>query len=384
MASNRFLIRMTVAGLSVLTLTVFLAPTLWPIFQTNPILNGVILGVLLLGTFYTLQQIIALKPELKWLKKISMDTSHEDSDIQHPPKILAPLAAFLTKNSYLSTTSLRTVLDSIDARLQESRDLTRYMVGLLVFLGLLGTFWGLSITIKSVSSVITSLPTGQGGGLNVLDQLQKGLQAPLEGMGVAFSSSLFGLASSLILGFFELQTSQARHHFFKEVEENLTNRVIISPGEAFGNSGDSGSMPAYTKALLEQTAENLEGLQRVTSRNEQERQILNSNLTNLCEKFSALIDQRETEKNLLLKVAEGLVDFQKQLKIFTSKLSNNEFGLDSVTKKHIGSLNEVTHKLLEATSTGQENLAKEVRSEIRVLTKTLNNLASEQATSATA
>lgn len=376
MKINRFLIRMSLAGIMVLALLILLAPTLWPIFQTSMILNGAILGVLLLGVGYTVRQVIALKPELRWLEEGSQYGGKIVLLGKATPKILSPLAALLGKNAPLSTMNLRLALDSVDSRLQESRDISRYMVGLLVFLGLLGTFWGLSITIKSVSSVIANLSTGENEVVNFLDQLKTGLQSPLEGMGVAFSSSLFGLSSSLILGFFELQAGQARHCFFKEVEENLTNQSISSSSHMVNITKES-NIPAYIQALLEQTAENLDGLQRVTARNEQERQMLNSNLSTLCDKFSVLIDQRETEKNLLMKIAEGLIEFQKQLKIFSLKISENNFGLDDATKQHIRGLNEGVHQLLKATTAGQETLTKEIRDEIRVLTKTLTNLASE-------
>lgn len=373
MASSRFYIRMGIVGAGAVALLFLLAPSIWPIFQTNAALNGIILGVLLVGIIFSIQQIVILKPELKWLETVSASERPLLAG-EYDPKILSPLATMLNKNAHFSASALRAALDSIDARLQESKDIGRYLVGLLVFLGLLGTFWGLSLTIKSVSSVITNLPSGTGVVMNFLEQLKTGLQAPLDGMGVAFSSSLFGLGSSLILGFFELQTSQARHMFFKTVEENLTDRLAITRADNLSSPGEG--MPAYIQALLEQTAENLDGLQRTTSRTEQERQILNSNLSALCEKFSHLIDQRETEQNLLIKVAEGLLEFQNQLQVFSSKITENEFGMDRATKDNISSLNEVSHRLLEATAAGHESLTKELRSEIRVLTKTLNNLAS--------
>ena len=183
----------------------------------------------------------------------------------------------------LSAVSLRSVLDGIGSRLDESRDLSRYMIGLLIFLGLLGTFWGLLQTVTSVGGVIGDLSVANQDMLGVFDNLKGGLEAPLEGMGTAFSSSLFGLAGSLVLGFLDLQASQAQNRFYNEAEEWLSSYTRLSGG-TLGLDGDQ-SVPAYVSALLEKTADSLEELQRTLARGEEQRASSSANLLSLTERL---------------------------------------------------------------------------------------------------
>lgn len=374
MEMRRFFVRMGIGAIQAGILGALFFSRLLEFFLNNPILNGAILTVLFLGILYAFQQLISLNAELKWLETLRRPSPPPLAE-EYNPKILSPLALLWGKSAHFSPTSLKVVLDGIDARLQESKEIGRYLVGLLIFLGLLGTFWGLSSTIQSVASVIGGLPTGEGTPVNFLEQLKQGLHSPLEGMGIAFSSSLFGLSASLILGFFELQMNQARHHFFSVVEENLTERINLKSESPLKASGET--LPAYIQALLEQTAENIDRLQSTLVRSEHDREILNTNLSSLCQKFSGLLDQREMEKNLLLKIAEGLMEFQKSLSLFSRKIAENEFGLDLTTRQHISMLNDTTRRILETTTSGQDTLSKEIKTEIRLLTKTLNNLAGD-------
>ena len=166
----------------------------------------------------------------------------------------------------LSAPAMRTVLDGIASRLDEQREVSRYMIGLLIFLGLLGTFWGLLLTIGSISDVIGGMSVGSGDLNQLFNQLKTGLTQPLRGMGTAFSSSMFGLAGALVLGFLDLTAGQAQNRFFNELEEWLAGITRLSSGVL---SEGEGSVPAYVQALLEQTAENMEGLQRVLARGEE-------------------------------------------------------------------------------------------------------------------
>jgi MotA/TolQ/ExbB proton channel family len=179
-------------------------------FKNNPGLNGLIIGTLIFGVIYTFQQVVRLYPEIRWVN--SFRISDPGLTVERPPVMLAPMATLLRRRqgqAALSTAAMRSILDSIAARLDESRETTRYLVGLLVFLGLLGTFWGLMQTVQSVGQTIGALaPSSEGGA--AFEELKSGLEAPLKGMGVAFSSSLFGLAGSLIVGFLDLQASQAQ------------------------------------------------------------------------------------------------------------------------------------------------------------------------------
>ncbi|MEL0144704.1 MAG: flagellar motor protein MotA, partial [Alphaproteobacteria bacterium] len=162
----------------------------------------------------------------------------------------------------LSTLSMRSLLDGIASRLDESRDLSRYTIGLLIFLGLLGTFWGLLQTVSSVANVIAGLQVGGGDAVTIFNDLKTGLEAPLSGMGTAFSSSLFGLAGSLLLGFLELQAGAAQNRFYNDLEDWLSTATRVSGGGALSVGEGDQSVPAYIQALLETTADSLDNLQR--------------------------------------------------------------------------------------------------------------------------
>jgi hypothetical protein len=196
-------------------------------FSANPGLNGLILGVLGIGALFTFRQVIRLFREIRWVNSLTGAQAGAAST----PRLLAPMAAMLNAGAGargLSTITTRAILDSIATRLDEGRELSRYLVGLLVFLGLLGTFWGLLATVHSIAGVIDSMKTGVDTA-TMFDALKTGLSAPIAGMSVSFTSSLFGLASSLILGFLDLQAGQAQNRFYSEFEEFLASHVQTAP-----------------------------------------------------------------------------------------------------------------------------------------------------------
>ena len=188
-------------------------------FQANPGLNALILGVLVIGIILAVVQVWRLVPEARWVNALRSG----DASRVRPPVLLAPMAALIGSSSGagISTITLRAILDSIGSRLDESREIARYLTGLLVFLGLLGTFWGLLDTVGSIGTVIKSMRGGADATV-MFDDLKNGLSAPIAGMSIAFTSSLFGLAGSLILGFLDLQAGQAQNRFYNELENNLT------------------------------------------------------------------------------------------------------------------------------------------------------------------
>ncbi len=197
-------------------------------FSANPGLNGLILGILAIGSLFTFRQVIRLFREIRWVNSL---TGAQTGKAARQPLLLAPMAAMLNAGAGargLSTFTTRAILDSIATRLDEGRELSRYLVGLLVFLGLLGTFWGLLETVHSISGVIESMKTGSDT-TTMFEDLKIGLSAPIAGMSVSFTSSLFGLASSLILGFLDLQAGQAQNRFYSEFEEFLASHVRSTP-----------------------------------------------------------------------------------------------------------------------------------------------------------
>ena len=270
----RMLVFLVAVGIVVASL---LSPVLITAFDNNPVLNSLILLILLLGIGWNLNQVLRLRPEvLKWLE--TYQTSRSRLAALPSPKLLAPMASMLAMRESrhdghghhftLSTTAMRSLLDGLFSRLDESRELSRYMTGLLIFLGLLGTFWGLLKTVTSVSDVIGSMSLGNGDMNLMFEQLKSGLARPLAGMGTAFSASMYGLAGALVLGFLDLTAGQAQNRFFNELEEWLAGLTRLSSGVL---SEGEGSVPVYVQALLEQTAENMENLQRVLTRDEENR-----------------------------------------------------------------------------------------------------------------
>jgi hypothetical protein len=220
-----FLVRMLVFLILCALVTVILYKQIWEAFRANPGLNALIIGVLLIGVALSFRQAIRLYPEINWVNGFRL--ADPGLAVERAPVLLAPMAAILgdrVGRMAISPQIMRGILDSIATRLDEARDISRYMTGLLVFLGLLGTFWGLIETVGSVGAVIQKLNVGGEAG-TVFDQLKQGLAAPLSGMGISFSSSLFGLAGSLVLGFLDLQTSQAQNRFYTQLEDWLSTTV---------------------------------------------------------------------------------------------------------------------------------------------------------------
>ncbi|WP_239025010.1 flagellar motor protein MotA [Rhodoligotrophos defluvii] len=231
-----YLIRMTVFTILIAFAAAILFPQIRTAFMVNPGLNGVIIGTLLVGIVYAFRLVWRLFPEVSWVN--SFRVSDPGLEIPHTPVLLAPMATLLRNRqgeTVLSPGVMRAVLDSIASRLDESREISRYLIGLLVFLGLLGTFWGLSQTVASVGATIRSLEVTSTEAATIFEQLKNGLEAPLAGMGTAFASSLFGLAGSLILGFLDLQAGQAQNRFYNDLEEWLSTLTDIHAGE--GTSG---------------------------------------------------------------------------------------------------------------------------------------------------
>jgi hypothetical protein len=220
-----FLVRMVVFLTLGALVVVVLYKQIWTAFLANPGLNALIIAVLAVGIALAFRQVIRLFPEIDWVNGFRL--ADPGLAVERPPVLLAPMAVLLRDRigrMAISAQVMRGILDSIAARLDEARDMLRYMTGLLVFLGLLGTFWGLIETMGSVGNVINSLKPGGDAGA-IFDSLKEGLAAPLGGMGISISSSLFGLAGSLVLGFLDLQAGQAQNRFYTELEDWLSTTV---------------------------------------------------------------------------------------------------------------------------------------------------------------
>ena len=210
-----------------------------------------------MGILYTLRQLFVIKGELNWLNNILRNVSGTKTSIRSP-RLLKYLDTYLNENTdrlIFSNSSMKIIMESLEGRIVESREITRYMIGLSIFLGLLGTFWGLLETINSVGNTVSSLDFSENT-QKLFKVLKLGLEQPLNGMGTAFSSSLFGLSGSLILGFLDLQSNQAQNRFYNEVEEKLSERTKFSLLN-LDQDDKKNLAPAYIESLIEVTTENL-------------------------------------------------------------------------------------------------------------------------------
>ncbi len=375
---RRYLTRMLIFVIAVAFVVAALWPTLHGAFMANPALNALIISVLGLGIAYIFHQVWSLYREVNWIE--SFRTGRPGMSVQASPRLLAPMATMLGERGQkfsLSALALRSVLDGIAARLDEKRDISRYLIGLLIFLGLLGTFYGLLLTIDSVADVIAGLSVQSGDLGAVFDDLKRGLGKPLKGMGTAFSTSLFGLAGSLVLGFLELQAGQAQNIFYNDLEDWLSSQTRLASG-VLSSDGEIGGVPAYVQALLGQTADSLESLQRTIHRGEESRITANSNITVLAEKLSRLTDQMRTEQSLMMKLAES----QLELKPIRARLADGQvsggFGDDGV-RSHVRNIDVHLARLHEELATGRAETVQELRTEIRVLSRTLAAIAEKAA-----
>ena len=245
-------------------LVAIIYPGLQAAFMANPLLNGVIVGTLVLGMLHSYRMVWRLFREVSWVNRFR---EGERDGSGKPPLLLAPMSTLLRnrQNMVLSPLSMRSLLDSLANRLDESRDLSRYLVGLLIFLGLLGTFWGLLETVRSIGGAIENLNVTASQTSTMFDQLKAGLQEPLKGMGLSFSSSLFGLAGSLILGFLDLKAAQAQNRFYTDLEDWLSTITDIAAGDSSQMqvqpaTGVSGLQPQLLRAELQSLQRALEKL----------------------------------------------------------------------------------------------------------------------------
>ena len=321
---NRYAYRMLFLLIIVAILIAFLFKPLKEAFEGNTALNSVIISTFFLGTLFSFRQTFRLSKEAKWLKFIKRKDSLMPANIalKVKPILLAPVAAVLSENRKdnpsLSANSLGTILDGVSSRLDESREILRYMIGLLVFLGLLGTFWGLLQTISSVSAVINTIDFNissiSNNGNSLFLDIQKGLSAPLSGMSTAFSSSLFGLAGSLVLGFLDLQVGQASNRFFNELEDWLSQMAIFTTSET-GNTG-----------LSEAAVESLAIVAKRANQNENEKLRITENITDLTIVLNRLVEKLDEDRSVkdhLITISSVLKNLGEQNSDKISELQSN-------------------------------------------------------------
>jgi len=364
----------------VAALAVALGRPLVNAFMGNPGVNGVILVILLAGIAYIFRQVLLLDPEIDWIENFRYRQADDDQATEGDaaPRLLAPMARMLGtrqgRRVSLSATSLQTLLDGIGSRLAETRETSRYLIGVLIFLGLLGTFYGLLETVRSVGGVLGGLSVGGSDAARAFADLKSGLESPLAGMSTAFSSSLFGLAGSLVLGFLDLQAGQAQNRFYNDLEEWLSTYTRLSGGQ-LGDAGD-GSVPAYIQALLEQTADSLENLQRILARSEESRIGANATLASLTDRLGVLGEQMKAGQMLMVRLAENQLELKPSLTRLAD-VAEGSLGHDDVLRGHLRNIEAYLARLTEDVAQGRAQSVQELRSEIRILARTIAALAEE-------
>lgn len=346
----------------------FLAlPRVLPVFEANPYLNGFIFFVFLIGVLACFWQVTQLIGSVRWIERFA---GGDTSDEFKPPQLLAPLASLLRSRGarmQLTSTSGQSILESVATRIDEERDVTRYIVNLLIFLGLLGTFYGLATTVPAVVDTIRSLAPQDGEqSLDVFKRLMTGLETQLGGMGVAFASSLLGLAGSLIVGLLELFAGHGQNRFYRELEEWLS--TITRLGFSTGDEGNSEA--GAIAGVLDHMAEQMETLQQVFIQSDVSRAVVDEKLGNLTDavvEMTDRLDRADTTSAALDRVALG----QEQLLEYLSSQTPSE-GMDAESRMRLRSIDVQMLRILEEISAGRQESMAELRKDIDLLAKALS------------
>jgi hypothetical protein len=358
----------------------FLAlPRVLPVFQANPWLNGFIIFVFVIGVVACFWQVIQLFASIKWIEGFAaQNPGHEHITA---PQLLAPLATLLRQRSnqrmQIASTSARSILDSVSERIDEEREITRYIVNMLIFLGLLGTFYGLATTVPAVVDTIRSLAPEEGeGGVDVFNRLMTGLEAQLGGMGVAFASSLLGLAGSLVVGLLELFAGHGQNRFYRQLEEWMS--TITRVGFASGDSDGSGEVGAVA-GVLDHMAEQMESLQMMLTQSDVSRAMVDEKLGLLADSLDQMT-QKMSEPSAtdaaLIRVAEGqdrlLVHLQEDHGRRTE--ARGDGGIDAESRMRLRSIDVQMLRILEEISAGRQETMTEIRTDLNALAKIFKQL----------
>ncbi|MFQ1702764.1 biopolymer transporter ExbB [Loktanella agnita] len=336
------------------------------IYNSNPYLNGVILAVFVLGVLSCINQVFLLMKSVRWIERFANATGGHSYTAA--PSLLAPLATLLRSRgarTQVSSTSARSILDSVAQRIDEDREITRYIGNVLIFLGLLGTFYGLATTVPALVETIRSLNTGDGdSGADIFGRLQAGLESQLGGMGTAFSSSLLGLAGSLIVGLLELFAGHGQNRFYRELEEWLSTitRVGLEGSEDEG-SADMGVLGAF----VDQLGELVDTFHMMMGQADAERENNDNRFAALASAIEQLshTGQGNGNSKLLTRIAEG------QDRLIEKLSEGGTDGPDAESRMRLRSIDVQLLRILEELSAGRQESTSELRGDIANLTQTL-------------
>jgi hypothetical protein len=369
MRLSRYLGSMTIFLLAVAAIAVLLIGRLAGAFLANPLLNAVLIAVWLIGIAYIVLQTLRLSPEIKWMREVQRNRlAIKDID---PPPLLGALARLMesrTTPMSLTPTALRAILDGIAVRLDESREIARYFTGLMIFLGLLGTFWGLLKTVGSVGAVVNGLsvtadPT------ELFTTLKAGLQGPLSGMGTAFGSSLLGLAGSLVLGFLDLQMGQAQNRFFLDLE----NWLFASAGGNERGLGEETSPLPVIQALVDRTATNIDGFRQIMAGSESGRQQSNEIMSALGQKIDALVVAEENQQQVIDTLLRQRTETDASLMAVLNRIDRTLSELDGNTAAtdHLRAIEIGIQRLVDDQTQTRAWALEEARAEIARLARSI-------------
>jgi len=347
-------------------------PRVLPVFQANPYLNGFIIFVFFIGVVSCFWQVFQLIVSVRWLEGFaSENTGHE---MTSAPQLLAPLATLLRqrgKRMQIAQSSAQSILDSVVQRIDEVREITRYIVNLLIFLGLLGTFYGLATTVPALVDTIRGLAPQEGeAGVEVFKRLMTGLESQLGGMGIAFASSLLGLAGSLVVGLLELFASQAQNRFYRELEEWMS--TITRVGFA-GSDGDGSPEQNMLGGVIDHMSEQMEALQMMLTQSDLSRSTVDEKLGTLADAVARLTHRMESAgqtNEILMRVAEGQERLVSKL---SARAESSQEGLDAESRMRLRSIDVQMLRILEEISAGRQEAITELRTDLAALLRALGH-----------
>ncbi|MEO1139749.1 MAG: biopolymer transporter ExbB [Pseudomonadota bacterium] len=370
-------IRQITLMLIVLGLTGFGAfvalPRVLPVFQANPYLNGFILFVFAIGVVACFWQLYQLVGSVRWIEGFIQE--RPGHRLVTPPQLLAPLATLLSQRGRrmkIASGSARSILDSVAQRIDEAREITRYIVSMLIFLGLLGTFYGLATTVPAVVDTIRSLAPQEGeAGIDVFNRLMTGLEAQLGGMGVAFASSLLGLAGSLVVGLLELFAGHGQNRFYRELEEWVSTITRVGLASGDGEGGAEGNVMA---GVIDHMGEQMESLQMMLTQSDVSRAMVDEKLGVLADSVERLTERLADTTPLheaLSRVAEG----QEQLiHVLNAREGHGAEGLDAESRMRLRSIDVQMLRILEEISAGRQESMSELRTDLNALSRAIGQL----------
>ncbi|WP_240789543.1 biopolymer transporter ExbB [Pseudooceanicola onchidii] len=355
-------------GLAV-TAGFFVAPSVLPIFEANPYLNGLIGVVFLAGLMGCFWQVAQLVSSVRWIESFAAGTV--DAEGRRAPQLLAPLATLLrsrSKRMQLSSQSTSSILESVATRIEEAREITRYLVSLLIFLGLLGTFYGLATTVPAVVDTIRSLSPQEGEeALDVFNRLMTGLESQLGGMGVAFGSSLLGLSGSLVVGLLELFAGHGQNRFYRELEEWLSSITRLGMSSA---EGEGGADTQVLSGIIDTMSDQIETLQTIFTQSEMNRAVVDEKLSNVLdsmERLSHRMGDHGPLNETMMRVAQG----QETLIQHMQRDLDKEETVDAESRMRLRSIDVQLLRLLEEVSAGRQETMAELRADLAALGRSL-------------